>query len=107
MTAWIRTAGVVLAACAPGAAAEPARVLFREGFDDDRLLERGWYDGSKFAISGSGPLAGEGCIEYRWKRDTTSPDSSSGIRRLFEPSDVVYVRFWIKLSEGWSWTGRP
>jgi len=82
------------------------RVLFRESFDDDRLLERGWYDGRTFKISGQGTYAGSGCIEYHWKPDTTSPDSSSGVRHLFAPTDTVLLRFYIKLSKGWGWTGR-
>jgi hypothetical protein len=28
------------------------------------------------------------------------------MRRLFEPSETVFVRFQIKLSKGWGWTGR-
>ena len=31
---------------------------------------------------------------------------SSGVRRLFEPTDKVYSRFYLKLSKGWGWTGR-
>jgi hypothetical protein len=81
-------------------------VLFREGFDDDRLLQRGWYDGQRFTIS-RGAFAGSGCLEFHWAISTTSPDSSSGIRRLFEPSDTVYLRFHIRLSKGWAWSGRP
>ena len=81
-------------------------VLFRESFDDDGLLQRGWYDGRRFKIS-DGAFAGTGCIEYHWQTETTSPDSSSGIRRLFEPTEEVFVRFHIKLSKGWGWTGRP
>ncbi len=92
-------------------AAEPAKkppaALFREGFDDSRLLERGWYDGSKFTISEKAPVAGKGCVEYRWKAGTTTPASSSGIRHLFEPTDVVHLRFYIRLSKDWGWTGRP
>ena len=81
-------------------------VLFREGFDDARLLERGWYDGRTFAISREGAQAGGGCIEYHWKPGTTTPERSSALRRLFEPTETVYVRFFIKLSPGWGWTGR-
>ena len=33
-------------------------------------------------------------------------ERSSALRRLFRPSDTVYVRFFIKLSPGWGWTGR-
>jgi hypothetical protein len=79
---------------------------FSEGFDDSRLLERGWYDGDRFAISRQDPRAGEGCIEYHWKPRSTNPHSSSGLRRLFEPTDTVYLRCYIKLSKDWRWTGR-
>jgi hypothetical protein len=88
-------------------AGKPPAELFREGFDDARLLERGWYDGRTFAISAAEPFAGNGCIEYRWKADTTTPASSSGVRRLFEPTDTVCLRFHIRLSKGWGWSGRP
>ncbi len=92
-------------------AAEPVEttpgVLFREGFDDTQLRKREWYDGDRFAITDTQPYAGKGCIEYRWKADTTTPASSSALRRQFEPTDTVYLRFYIKLSKGWGWSGRP
>ena len=62
---------------------------------------------AEFAISRRGPQAGNGCIEYHWKPGTTTPEGSSGLRRLFEPTETVYVRFFIKLSQGWGWTGAP
>jgi hypothetical protein len=96
----------LFSAQAPAPAREPSAVLFREGFEDSRLLRRGWYDGDRFTISNKEPLAGKGCIEYHWKPGTCSPDNSSGIRHLFEPSDVVYARFYLKLSKGWGWSGR-
>jgi hypothetical protein len=88
------------------AAGESTGVLFHEGFEDARLQARGWYDGSRFAISAQGAFAGRGCIAYHWKPGTTSPDNSSAMRHLFEPTDTVYLRFYLKLSTGWGWTGR-
>lgn len=41
---------------------ETEAVLFQEGFEDGSLLQRGWYDGRRFKISG-GAYAGNGCIE--------------------------------------------
>lgn len=80
--------------------------LFSEAFEDSQLLKRKWYDGDKFAISGAQPYAGKGCIEYQWKAKTTNPATSSGMRRLFEPADRVFLRCYIRLSKGWGWTGR-
>lgn len=97
---------IALASLLQHARAQDARPLFSESFDDDRLTQRDWYDGDKFRISGKEPRAGKGCIEYHWAKDGTTPDSSSGIRRLFEPTETVFLRCYIKLSKGWGWTGR-
>jgi hypothetical protein len=116
-TTWCATLGLhgwftfLLFALPSATAADPAEqspaVLFREHFDDPHLLQRGWYDGSRFAIAATQPYAGAGCIEYSWKAGTTTPASSSGLRRLFAPTETVYLRFHLKLSQGWGWTGRP
>ena len=82
-------------------------VLFSESFDDPQLLKRGWYDGDRFAIAETQPFAGNGCIQYAWKNEATTSDTTSGVRRLFEPTDTVFLRFHIRLSKNWGWTGRP
>ncbi len=99
-------AGVWASASAEEPTENDAHILFREGFEDGRLLQRGWYDGRQFKISDKA-YVDSGCIEYHWKVNTTSPDSSSGARHLFKPTDTVYLRFYIKLSKDWGWTGQP
>lgn len=81
-------------------------VFFAESFDDDQLLRRGAYDGRNFQISSNRPYAGAGCIEFAFQDGATTPTPSSGFRRLFPPSDEVYLRFHIRLSENWGWSGR-
>jgi len=81
-------------------------LFFSENYEDSDLHSRDWYDGGKFEITKKNPYAGKGCIEYRWKAKTTSPVSSSGSRHPIEPTEVVYLRFYIRLSEGWGWSGR-
>ncbi|MBI2478275.1 MAG: hypothetical protein HYV60_06425 [Planctomycetia bacterium] len=88
------------------ATVEPG-MLFVEGFDDSRLLDRDWYDGEKFDIARAEARNGDGCIAYHWRAGASTPDSSSGMRRLFAPTDSVYLRCFIKLSKGWGWTGKP
>jgi len=107
--AGVAAALAVAVSCAASARAEEpdeAPIFFREAFDDDGLLERGFYDGERFAISADRAFEGAGSLEYRWRAGATNPHNSSGVRRLFDPSESVYLRFRIRLSENWGWTGR-
>ena len=97
-------ANAALAACL-ALAAEPSAVLFRESFDDAKLADREWYDLGMVRIAGDAS-AGKGCLEHEWVEDKGNVQGSSPMRRLFEPSDRVYVRFDLKLSKGWGWSGR-
>ena len=80
-------------------------LLFNENFDDAEITTRDWYDGTGIRIAGDSK-AGKGCIEYEWKGPDSKVSGSSSVRHLFEPTDRVGIRFYLKLSEGWSWTGR-
>jgi hypothetical protein len=83
-----------------------SKSLIAETFDDANLLKRGWYDGSRFRIAHDGAKQGSGAIEYHWAEKTSVPDSSSGLRHLFEPSESVYLRCQIRLSKDFGWTNR-
>lgn len=78
-------------------------VIFQESFDDKNIEARGWYDGTKCRIS-TEAHKGTGCIEYEWVKGDNLVKGSSAYRHLFEPADGVYIRYYIKLSEGWKWT---
>jgi hypothetical protein len=96
---------LAIAAFTFATAAFGADVLFTEHFDDANLTNRRWYDGTAFRIVGDA-FAGKGCIEYEWRTGDERPSASSGARRLFEPTEEVWLRFHLKLSKNWGWTGR-
>ncbi len=79
-------------------------ILFSESFEDAGLAGRSWYDGTRFRMTGNA-LAGKGCIEYEWPDRQSGVKGSSPVRRLFEPTDEVSIRFYLKLSNGWGWSG--
>ena len=81
-------------------------ILLAESFDDADLLKRDWYDGSRFKIVSEGAFAGKGCIEFRWKAKATSSHTSSGARHFIRATEELYIRFYIKLSKNWGWSGR-
>jgi hypothetical protein len=88
-----------------GAESGTATVLFSERFEDSQLSARGWYDGRQFRIVGEA-MAGKGCIEYEWTASQAKVQGSSPVRHLFEPTEEVALRFYLKLSKGWGWSGR-
>ncbi|MDP6355582.1 MAG: hypothetical protein QF473_10795 [Planctomycetota bacterium] len=95
---------IVIAADAAASEKMPEGLLFKESFDDAELKKRNWYDLTRSRIVGSS-VAGKGCIEYEWdKRSQTQ--GSVGMRRLLKPTGEIYIRFYLKLSKGWGWTGR-
>jgi hypothetical protein len=85
---------------------KPAGLLFRESFDDAQLLKREWYDGEKFAIDTKNAKAGDGSLSCHFAAKGTIPDDSRGARRLFEPSETIYLKFYLRLSKDFGWTGR-
>jgi hypothetical protein len=99
--------GCLLFAADPdaNAAAAPDTVLFAETFDDAKLNTRGWYDQTAVRIAGDAQ-AGKGCLEFEWTDAKQGVQGSSPARRLFEPTDCVYIRYYLKLSKGWGWSGR-
>lgn len=85
-----------------------AGVLFREGFEDANLKARGWYDGNdRFTLDDDDAAVGRRSIRYHFPKGRIVPSDSSGVRRAIEPTEVVYLRFHLKLSPNWSWTGKP
>jgi hypothetical protein len=104
----VRTAAMLLGLLIADAvtAQDPARrVLFVERFDDADVMKRGWYDGSGVRIAG-GAQAGAGCIEYEWTDTKSGTKGSSTLRHAFAPTDRLCLRFYIKLSKDWGWSGR-
>jgi len=75
-----------------------------EAFNDDRLESRGWYDGTGCRIS-TNSHEGTGCVEYEWVKGTQLVQGTSTQRHLFNPVDEVYVRYYLRLSKHWKWSG--
>ena len=88
---WLAFAASVWAA-EPNAEAKKYGILFNESFEDADLAGRGWYDGTSFRVVGDA-AAGKGCVEYEWPDRQSGVKGSSPVRRLFEPTDEVSIRF--------------
>lgn len=79
-------------------------VLLDENFDDNQLEKRGWYDGTACRITDN-TAKGKGCIEYEWTKGTQPVQGSSAQRHLFAPTGEVFIRYYLRLSKDWKWSG--
>lgn len=97
---------LILLLAVVGHAEESGRVgeLFHESFDDAAVDQRGWYDGKEVRISPDGKSGS--CIEYEWTDASGTVTGSSAKRHLFEPTDEIFIRYYLRLSKGWGWSGR-
>ncbi len=87
------------------AAPSPDGILFSESFENADLAGRGWYDTGMVRIAGNA-AAGKGCAEYEWAAGASGTAGTAGARHPLEPTDEIYVRYYLKLSKGWGWTGK-
>jgi hypothetical protein len=96
---------VVIGASDAARAQDRTAILFAESFDNEQFQSRGWYDDIGVRVVGGG-IAGGGCIEYEWDDGDSQPSGRGAMRHIFAPRDEVYIRFYVKLSKNWGWTGR-
>jgi hypothetical protein len=80
--------------------------LFEEKFDDNNLAPRGWFDNTAATISATNTIPGSsGSLEFAWSMGAVIPTNGGPKRKLFTPTESVYLRFYIKVSSGWQGSG--
>ncbi len=82
-------------------------MLFQEDFEDTSFTSRGWYDSTSLKLSTTEHHSGNSSVEYHFLLGATTPEISGGaIRRLFTPTDEVYVSYWVKYSANYTGSNR-
>ncbi|MDH3858554.1 MAG: hypothetical protein OEV07_11215 [Gammaproteobacteria bacterium] len=82
------------------------QILFEEKFDDNSLASRDWFGGTSATISTSNTISGSsGSLEFAWPSGAILPTNGGGKRKLFNPTESVYFRFYMKVSSGWQGSG--
>ena len=77
-----------------------------ETFEDSNFTSRGWYDmGGSPVIDPVNPHSGFGCVRFTWSPGNSLPDTGWAARRLFTPTDRVYIEYWVRFSSNWSGSG--
>ena len=107
---WIFTMGLVVGVGLSNSAGlgdekQLRGLVVEESFDDGDLAARGWYDVTTARIVGEG-VAGQGCLEYEWAEGDSQTRGSGAMRRIFQPRDEIFIRYYLKLSKNWGWSGR-
>lgn len=75
--------------------------LFSESFETpfgDGI--RGWYDGLLGGTIVAGGQSGN-CMQWAWTAGNTKPANGDSIRRVFTPSDELYIEYYVKFASNW------
>jgi hypothetical protein len=84
--------------------------LFTESFDAPGFTSRGWYDiGQDLPTTAAErrPGGSQRSLQWTWPRGAVTPSPASAARRLFTPTDRVYLSYWVKYSSNWVGSGLP
>ena len=92
---------LVLVLCVVGSS-EGAVIFFEELFDDSSFGARGWYDGTAIRSTTEHIPGSISSAEYHFLLDATTPTTGGAMRKMFTPSESVYLSFYIKHSANWT-----
>ena len=101
--------GGVAVACSGADSGGPSPVtvdtLFTERFDDASFAARGWYDLGSPTITTAEKHSGTGSLQAHWNNGATTT-SVGTMRKLFTPTESLYVSFWVKYSSNYVGSGQ-
>ena len=77
--------------------------LLEETFEDNNVAARGWYD-----FSGTPDIVydtdkGSNVLEFNFTKAGSTTPRTKILRKLFEETDTVYVKYSVKYSNNWQW----
>lgn len=81
-------------------------LLFYEPCEDTSFAARGWYDNAaEQVVSATEYQTAEGSstgsCEFYYETGGTTPYAGTPMRRLFTPSDELYISYYVKYSSNW------
>lgn len=79
-------------------------VLFSEPFDNNNYIARGWYDNTSHGVITPDGHNGS-ALQWTWAQGATTPTNGGAMRRTFEPTETIFVSFYIKFASGWRGSG--
>jgi hypothetical protein len=81
--------------------------LLSEGFDDNLLTGRGWYDAALGTVTTAEHHGGTGSLALSFVMGGMGASPGGTMRHKFGPTDRVYLRYWVKYSANWVGSGQP
>ena len=77
-----------------------AKILLVESFEDNDFAKRGWYDVATPGTTVSGGYSGN-CLYWKWAPGQSKPLTGGIMRKAFNASDELFIKFYIKFSRTW------
>lgn len=82
-----------------------ASILFSEGFNDNNVASRGWFDDTSVDIDTSVKYSGTGSLRLAWGAGQTNPPLVVTMRKDFTATDSLYVSMYWRFNNSWVGSG--
>jgi hypothetical protein len=80
-----------------------SNILFEERFEDSSLSSRGWYDNTSPILTDAEHIPGSTkSIEFHFPQGATKPVNGALMRKMFQETESVYIRYHVKYSANWT-----
>ena len=81
-------------------------VLFEEDFNDANFTGRGWYDNTNLVVTTAQHITGAtSSAQFHFLKGATQPTSGGAMRKLFTPTNTLYVSYYVLHSSNWVGSG--
>lgn len=81
-------------------------IFFTETFEDGNVASRGWFANTAFTRTTAEAYSGSSSLEIRYGVGNQTPTFGGAARKLFTPSESVYISYWVKFSANWIGSGQ-
>lgn len=76
-----------------------------ESFEDLNWAARGWYDNTAHGVLETSGCYSKNCLKWAWPAGATTPTNGQGVRKLFTPTEQVFLRYYVKVDPNWVGSG--
>jgi hypothetical protein len=80
-------------------------LLLYEDFEDRNWGSRSWYDNTSHGLLATSGCYSGNCLQWTWNTGAKTPTNGASVRKLFAPTEEIFLTYYLKVSSNWQGSG--